>query len=146
VISISVTARLDLPLNALPCAFNFLVAVSSFAHANVSFDSPRRHGDVFTTVETRSLHHQVRFQETRRNYANVPILLDRVFGTFRRGEAAVFGRDERKRLRISEQLQFPLRLVRAWIKGRSAPAPDWTAPATPEWLRGADRTPGRRWS
>lgn len=108
-VSIGVTAFFDLPLNAMFCAFNILVAVSSFAHANVRFDPPRWYAYVFTTVEAHSLHHQVGFAETRCNYANVLILLDHLFGTFRAGEAVVVGQDERKRLTIAEQFLFPLR-------------------------------------
>jgi hypothetical protein len=45
------------------------------------------------------------------------ILIDRMFGTFRAGEAAVVGQDERKRLLISQQFLFPLRPLLAMIKG-----------------------------
>lgn len=122
-VSIGVTAFFDLPLNAMFCGFNILVAVSSFAHANVRFDPPRWYSYVFTTIETHSLHHRVGFKETRCNYANVLILLDHLFGTYRQGEAEVVGQDDRKRLTISEQFMFPLRPLMAWIKGRSASAP-----------------------
>jgi sterol desaturase/sphingolipid hydroxylase (fatty acid hydroxylase superfamily) len=114
-----------LPLNAVFCAFNLLVAVSAFAHANVRFDPPRWYAYVFTTVETHSLHHQVGFNETRCNYANVLILLDHMFGTFRKGEAEVMGQDERKRLEISQQFMYPLRPLTATIRaktGKSASA------------------------
>jgi sterol desaturase/sphingolipid hydroxylase (fatty acid hydroxylase superfamily) len=40
-VSLSVIAFFDLPLNAIFCAFNLIVAVSAFAHANVRFDPPR---------------------------------------------------------------------------------------------------------
>jgi sterol desaturase/sphingolipid hydroxylase (fatty acid hydroxylase superfamily) len=68
-------------------------------------------------VEPHSLHHTVGFAETRCNYANAMILIDRMFGTFRAGEAEVVGQDERKRLRISQQFMFPLRPLLAMIKG-----------------------------
>jgi hypothetical protein len=45
------------------------------------------------------------------------ILIDRMFGTFRPGEAAVVGQEERKRLLISQQLMFPLRPLMAMVKG-----------------------------
>ena len=118
-ISIGVTSFFDLPLNAVFCAFNLLVAVSAFAHANVRFDPPRWYAYVFTTIETHSLHHQVGFKETRCNYANVLILLDRMFGTFRKGEAEVVGQDKRKRLKISQQFKFPLRPLIATMRARS---------------------------
>jgi sterol desaturase/sphingolipid hydroxylase (fatty acid hydroxylase superfamily) len=118
-ISLGVTAFFDLPLNAVFCAFNLLVAVSAFAHANVRFDPPRWYAYVFTTIEAHSLHHQVGFKETRCNYANVLILLDHMFGTFRQGEAAVVGQDERKRLEISQQFMFPLRPLIETIRAKS---------------------------
>ena len=122
-VSIGVTAFFDLPLNATFCAFNILVAVSSFAHANVRFDPPRWYAYIFTTIETHSLHHRVGFKETRCNYANVLILLDHLFGTYRQGEAEVVGQDDRKRLKISEQFMFPFRPLMARIKGGSASMP-----------------------
>lgn len=115
-VSISVVALFDLPLNAMFCGFNILTAVSSFAHANVRFDPPRWYSYVFTTVETHSLHHQVGFVETRCNYANALILLDHWFGTFRPGEAQVVGQDDRRRLRIRDQFMFPLRPLMARIR------------------------------
>jgi sterol desaturase/sphingolipid hydroxylase (fatty acid hydroxylase superfamily) len=124
-VSLSVLALFDLSTNAIFCAFNLLVAVSAFAHANVRFDPPRWYAYVFTTVEAHSLHHAVGFKETRCNYANALILCDRMFGTFRKGEAAVVGQDERTRLPIRQQFMFPLRPLIALIKakpGKSAPA------------------------
>ena len=122
-VSIGVTAFFDLPLNAVLCAFNILVAVSSFAHANVRFDPPRWYAYVFTTIETHSLHHRVGFKETRCNYANALILLDHLFGTYREGEAEIVGQDDRTRLTIREQFMFPFRPMMAWIKERSVSAP-----------------------
>ena len=117
-VSISVVALFDLPLNAIFCAFNILVAVSSFAHANVRFDPPRWYAYLFTTVETHSLHHQVGFKETRCNYANALILLDHLFGSYRPGEAQIVGQDDRRRLQIREQFMFPLRPLIARIRSR----------------------------
>jgi sterol desaturase/sphingolipid hydroxylase (fatty acid hydroxylase superfamily) len=119
-ISIGATSLFDLKPTAVLCAFNVLGAVSAFAHANVRFDPPRWYAYVFTTIEHHSLHHQVGFIETRCNYANCFILLDRMFGTFRAGEAAVVGQDERKRLSIREQFMFPLRPLKAAVEARTA--------------------------
>jgi sterol desaturase/sphingolipid hydroxylase (fatty acid hydroxylase superfamily) len=124
-VSLSVIALFDLPLNAVLCAFNLIVAVSAFAHANVRFDPPRWYAYFFTTVEAHSLHHSVGFQETRCNYANALILCDRLFGTFREGESVVVGQEERRRLLIRQQFMFPLRPVMAMIRaksGKSTPA------------------------
>jgi sterol desaturase/sphingolipid hydroxylase (fatty acid hydroxylase superfamily) len=59
------------------------------------------------------------FKETRCNYANALILCDRMFGTFREGEAEVVGQDERKRLLIRQQFMFPLRPLMATFKAKS---------------------------
>jgi sterol desaturase/sphingolipid hydroxylase (fatty acid hydroxylase superfamily) len=126
-VSLSVIAFFDLPLNAVFCAYNLIGAVAAFAHANVRFDPPRWYAYFFTTVEAHSLHHTVGFAETRCNYANALILVDRMFGTFRQGEAEVVGQDERKRLAISQQFMYPLLPLIAMIKGnprKSAPASD----------------------
>ncbi len=122
-ISIGVTALLDVPLNATFCAFNILAAVASFAHANVRFNPPRWYSYIFTTIETHSLHHRLGFIETRCNYANALILLDHVFGTYHEGESTVVGQDGRKRLTIAEQWLFPLRPFMAWRRARSASTP-----------------------
>lgn len=122
-ISIGVTGLLDVPLNATFCAFNILTAVAAFAHANVRFDPPRWYAYVFTTIETHSLHHRVGFLDTRCNYANVLILLDHLFSTYREGEATVVGQDELRRLSIAEQFLFPLRPLMAWRRARSASTP-----------------------
>jgi len=124
-VSLSVIAFFDLPLNAVFCAFNIDGAIAAFAHANIRFHTPRWYAFFFTTVEAHSLHHTVGFTETRCNYANALILVDRMFGTFRQGEAEVVGQDERKRLRIRQQFLFPLRPLMAMIKpgaGKSASA------------------------
>jgi len=124
-VSLSVIALFDLPLNAVFCAYNLIGAVSAFAHANIRFNPPRWYAYLFTTVEAHSLHHSVGFKETRCNYANALLICDHLFGTFRPGEAEVVGQDERKRLAISEQFMFPFRPLMALFKangGKSASA------------------------
>ncbi|WP_174297869.1 sterol desaturase family protein [Sphingomonas bacterium] len=110
-ISLSVVALFDLPVAAEFCAFNILAVVSTFAHANTRCDPPGWYAFFFTTIRNHSLHHSVGYEETRCNYANSLILLDRVFGTFRDGEAEAVGQDERRRLSIAEQTLFPFRPV-----------------------------------
>lgn len=117
-ISLSVVALFDLPQAAIFCALNLLTLVSTFAHANTRCDPPRWYGFCFTTIRNHSLHHSVGYEDTRCNYANSLILLDRVFGTYRDGEAEIVGQDERKRLSIPEQFLFPLRPLIAAIKAK----------------------------
>jgi sterol desaturase/sphingolipid hydroxylase (fatty acid hydroxylase superfamily) len=122
-VSLSVIAVFDLRKDASFCAFNILGIVSTFAHANVRCNTPRWYGYVFTTIEAHSLHHSVPYNDTRCNYANSLILIDRVFGTFREGEASIVGQDDRQRLSILQQFLFPLRPLIAALKGR-AKAPE----------------------
>lgn len=82
-ITLSAVALFDLPQAAWLCALNVITAVPAFAHANVRFDPPRWYSFFFTTVEHHSLHHSVPFEDTRCNYANSLILVDRMCGTFR---------------------------------------------------------------
>jgi len=117
-ISLSVISLLDLPLAAVFCAGNLGAAISSFAHANVRSDPPRWYAFFFTTIRHHSLHHSVPYEDTRCNYANSLILIDRVFGTFRDGEAEVVGQDARKRLSIVEQFAFPFVPMIDAIKAR----------------------------
>lgn len=106
-ISLSVLALFDLSPSAVFCAYNVLNVVSTFAHANVRSNPPRFYSQVFTTIRHHSLHHSTDYESTRCNYANSLILLDRIFGTYREGEAALVGQDDLKRLSIKEQFLFP---------------------------------------
>ena len=126
-ISLSVLALLDFDTAALFCAVNMGGVISGFAHANVRSDPPLFYSFVFTTIRHHSLHHTaLSYEDTRCNYGNSLILLDRVFGTYREGESSIVGQDERKRLSIYEQFMFPFQPLIDGIKarrGKSAPAP-----------------------
>jgi len=119
-ISLSVVALFDLPQAAIFCGFNILGAVSTYAHANVRSNPPLFYSFFFTTIRHHSLHHSVDYEATRCNYANSLILIDRAFGTYREGESAVVGQDDRKRLTIREQFMFPFVPVIESIKARQA--------------------------
>ncbi|WP_395336042.1 sterol desaturase family protein [Novosphingobium sp. BL-8H] len=119
-ISLSVVALFDLPDAAVFCALNVLNVISTFAHANVRSDPPKFYSLFFTTIQNHSLHHSVGYEETRCNYANSLILIDRVFGTYRDGESAVVGQDERKRLSIPQQFLFPFQPVFARFRTKPA--------------------------
>lgn len=121
-VSLSVVSLFDLDKAAIFCGLNILTAVSSFAHANVRFDPPRGYSFFFTTVEAHSLHHSVPYLETRCNYANSLILVDRLCGTFRAGESDIVGQDDRKRLTVREQFLFPLRPLLASIRETPPPS------------------------
>jgi sterol desaturase/sphingolipid hydroxylase (fatty acid hydroxylase superfamily) len=117
-ISLSVVALFDLPVAAELCAFNILSVVSTFAHANTRCDPPRWYAFFFTTIQHHSLHHSVGYEDTRCNYGNSLILIDRVFGTYRDGESELVGQDERRRLSIPEQMIFPFRPLIARIRAK----------------------------
>lgn len=117
-ISLSVVALFDLPVAAIFCGFNVLSVVSTFAHANTRCDPPRWYAFFFTTIKNHSLHHSVGYEETRCNFGNSLILLDRIFGTFRDGEAEAVGQDERRRLSIVEQTLFPFRPMIDTVQAR----------------------------
>lgn len=119
-ISLSVVALFDVPLAALFCGLNVLTVVSTFAHANVRSDPPPFYSFFFTTIRHHSLHHSTSYDETRTNYANSLILLDRIFGTYRDGEGVEVGQDERRRLTVVEQTMFPLRPLAEKMKARRA--------------------------
>tara|TARA_R110000824_G_scaffold11746_14_gene51567 strand:- start:1619 stop:2608 length:990 start_codon:yes stop_codon:yes gene_type:complete len=118
-ISLSVIAIFDLDTAALFCGFNVLTVVSTFAHANVRSDPPLFYSYVFTTIRHHSLHHTaLSYEDTRCNYGNSLILLDRIFGTFREGESEEVGQDDRKRLSIYEQFIFPIQPLINKFKAR----------------------------
>ena len=121
-ISLSVIALFDLSEPAVFCGFGIMTVISTFAHANVRMDPPRWYGYFFTTIRNHSLHHSATYEDTRCNYGNSLILLDRIFGTYREGESAIVGQDERKRLSIYEQFVFPLRPLIAAIQQRRGQA------------------------
>ena len=108
-ISLSILALFDLQETALFAAFNVMGVISTFAHANVRSDPPIWYSFFFTTIRHHSLHHSTDYESTRCNYGNSLILLDRIFGTYREGESAVVGQDDRRRLTIREQTLFPFR-------------------------------------
>lgn len=118
-ISLSVVSLFDFQQAPLFCAFNILGVISTFAHANVRADPPRWYSFFFTTIRHHSLHHTaLSYEDTRCNYGNSLILLDRIFGTYREGESAIVGQDDRQRLSIWQQFVFPLRPLIAMIKAR----------------------------
>jgi len=123
-ITLSVVALFDLPPVAEYCAINILGVISTFAHANVRSDPPKWYSYFFTTIRHHSLHHSVVYEDTRYNFGNSLILLDRIFGTYREGESAVVGQGDRRRLSIWEQFIFPAQPVVERIKAKRAVVAD----------------------
>ena len=122
-ISLSFVALFDLQKTAIFCAFNVLGVIATFAHANVRSNPPIWYSFFFTTIRHHSLHHSTDYDSTRSNYGNSLILLDRIFGTYREGEAVEVGQDERKRLTIWEQTTFPFQALIERRKARRSVEP-----------------------
>jgi sterol desaturase/sphingolipid hydroxylase (fatty acid hydroxylase superfamily) len=113
-IGLGVVALFDFKLEAIFAAFGTLGVISTFNHANVLSNPPIWYGYFFTTIRNHSLHHTaLSYEDTRCNYGNSLILMDRIFGTYREGESAVVGQDDRRRLSIWEQVTFP---IRPWLE------------------------------
>jgi sterol desaturase/sphingolipid hydroxylase (fatty acid hydroxylase superfamily) len=101
------------------------MAISTYQHINVRFNSPRWWRFLFNTTEHHSLHHSQDYEATRSNYANSFIFIDRMFGTCIDGEAELLGMEGGRRMSIREQLAYPF--TEGWkaIKGRLDPAGNW---------------------
>jgi sterol desaturase/sphingolipid hydroxylase (fatty acid hydroxylase superfamily) len=119
-ITLSVVALFDVPEGAVFCALSVMNLVGVCIHSNVRYDSPRRFNFIFNTIEAHSLHHSARHEDTRCNYGGTLIIIDRMLGTFRDGESAIVGQDERQRLSIWQQFIFPLRPLISAIKARQS--------------------------
>lgn len=129
-ISLSVLALFDFDKTALFAAFNTMSVITVFAHANVRSDPPIWYSFFFTTIRHHSFHHSVGYENTRCNYGNALILLDRIFGTYREGEGVLVGQDERKRLTIKQQMLFPFQgPIDRYMARRAQAKPEGTAAA-----------------
>jgi sterol desaturase/sphingolipid hydroxylase (fatty acid hydroxylase superfamily) len=107
-IGIGVVVLFDWDQRALFAAFACQSAIAIYAHANVRADPPIWYSFFFTTIRHHSLHHTaLSYEDTRCNYGNSLILIDRIFGTHKEGESEVVGQGERRRLSIREQWLFP---------------------------------------
>lgn len=115
-ISIGVVVLFDVSPAAYLCAFGVTNVVATFAHANVRSDPPLFYSFFFTTIRQHSFHHSVGYENTRCNYGNSLILIDRLFGTYQEGEGILVGQDDRRRLTIWEQFMFPFKPLIAMMQ------------------------------
>ncbi|MDQ4419339.1 sterol desaturase family protein [Sphingobium sp. DEHP117] len=88
------------------------LAVATYQHINVRFDTPRWWRYLFNTTEHHSLHHSQDYEATRSNYAGTYIFIDRMFGTCVDGEAELLGMEGGRRMSIREQMTYPF--TEAW--------------------------------
>ena len=100
----------------LPRAFliagAFGMAVGTYQHINVRFNTPRWWRFIFNTTEHHSVHHSQDYEATRSNYSGTWILWDRLFGTCVDGEAELLGMEGGRRMVIGETMVFPF--TQAW--------------------------------
>lgn len=100
----------------LPRAFliagAFGMAVGTYQHINVRFNTPRWWRFIFNTTEHHSVHHSQDYEATRSNYSGTWIIWDRLFGTCVDGEAELLGMEGGRRMDIRETMVFPF--TQAW--------------------------------
>lgn len=83
------------------------MAIGTYQHINVRFNTPGWWRFLFHTTEHHSVHHSLDFEASRSNYSNTYIFIDRMFGTCVDGEAEVLGMEGGRRMSIREQMTYP---------------------------------------
>lgn len=96
------------------------IAVSTYQHINVRFNTPRWWRFLFNTTEHHSLHHSQDYEATRSNYAGTWIIIDRMFGTCVDGEAELLGMEGGRRMSIRETMVYPFTQAMKDFRQRSA--------------------------
>ncbi|WP_028056153.1 sterol desaturase family protein [Sphingobium bisphenolivorans] len=106
-IGLGVGGFLDFLPRAALLAGTIGLAIGTYQHINVRFNTPRWWRFLFNTTEHHSLHHSRDFEASRSNYSNTYIFIDRMFGTCVDGEAELLGMEGGRRMSIREQMTFP---------------------------------------
>jgi sterol desaturase/sphingolipid hydroxylase (fatty acid hydroxylase superfamily) len=83
------------------------MAIGSYQHINVRFNTPRLWRYLFYTTEHHSVHHSQDYQASRSNYAGTYVFIDRMFGTCVDGEAELLGMEGGRRMSIRETMVYP---------------------------------------
>ena len=83
------------------------LAVGTYQHINVRFNTPRWWRFLFNTTEHHSVHHSQDYEATRSNYSSTWIVIDRLFGTAVDGEAELLGMEGGRRMSIPEMMVYP---------------------------------------
>lgn len=83
------------------------LAVGTYQHINVRFNTPRWWRFVFNTTEHHSVHHSRDFEASRSNFAGTWIIIDRIFGTCVDGEAELLGMEGGRKMSIRETMAYP---------------------------------------
>ncbi len=83
------------------------LAVGTYQHINVRFNSPRWWRFLFNTTEHHSVHHSRDYEASRSNYASTWVVIDRLFGTCVDGEAELLGMEGGRPMSIRETMIYP---------------------------------------
>lgn len=83
------------------------LAIGTYQHINVRFNTPRWWRFLFNTTEHHSVHHSQDFQASRSNYGATWIIFDRIFGTCVDGEAEKLGMEGGRRMSVGETMVYP---------------------------------------
>lgn len=83
------------------------LAVGTYQHINVRFNSPRWWRFLFNTTEHHSVHHSRDYEASRSNYSGTWIVIDRIFGTAVDGEAELLGMEDGRRMSVGETMTYP---------------------------------------
>jgi len=83
------------------------LAVGTYQHINVRFNTPRWWRFLFNTTEHHSVHHSQDYEASRSNYSSTWIIIDRMFGTCIDGEAELLGMEGGRRMSIRETMTYP---------------------------------------
>jgi len=101
------------------------LAVGTYKHINVRFNTPGWWRYLFNTTEHHSVHHSQDYQATRSNYGSTWIIWDRMFGTCVDGEAELLGMEGGRRMDIAETMHFPFsegyKSTKSWWGKRQDP-------------------------
>jgi sterol desaturase/sphingolipid hydroxylase (fatty acid hydroxylase superfamily) len=111
----------------------FGLAVSSYQHCNIRFNTPKWWFKIFNTTEHHSLHHAQDYESTRSNYSGTWIFIDRIHGTCKDGEAELLGQEGGRRMSVWETLHYtftePYKLLRTKFARRRSQPPMVAVPA-----------------
>lgn len=116
-----------LPRAAL-LAGTFGLAIGTYQHINVRFNTPRWWRFLFNTTEHHSVHHSQDYEASRSNYGATWIIFDRIFGTCIDGEAEKLGMEGGRRMQIKETMVYPFtegfKTSRDWLQAKFRRSPD----------------------
>ena len=105
-IGLGIGGFFDFLPRAAMLAGTFGMAISTYQHINVRFNTPRWWRFLFNTTEHHSVHHSRDYEASRSNYSNTFVFIDRIFGTCVDGEAELLGMEGGRRMSIREQMTY----------------------------------------